>query len=100
MHCSQTEILDLAFAVVNFEDTQMIGKCYVGLTRVCVGVSGQGALRSAVTSVPVPASSSVSPLLGHHPLQGVVVQPHAPARAAVDQAGGGATHGTGVGDGL
>lgn len=52
-----------------------------------------------MTPVPVSAST-VSPLLGHHPLQGVVVQPHAPARTPVDQAGGGATHRTGVGDGL
>lgn len=50
--------------------------------------------------VPVSASSSVSPLLRHHPLQGVVIQPDAAARAPVDQAGGGATHRTGVGDGL
>lgn len=50
--------------------------------------------------VPVSSSSSVSPLLRHHPLQRVVVQPHAAARAPVDQAGGGAAHRAGVGDGL
>ncbi|TNN30262.1 hypothetical protein EYF80_059586 [Liparis tanakae] len=70
------------------------------LTRVGVGVSGEGALRRPVTAVPVPAPAAVPPLLGHHPLQGVVVQPHAAARAPVHQAGGGATHGAGVGDGL
>lgn len=71
------------------------------LTRVRIGVSGQRSLRGTVTLVPVPASSSpVPPLFGHHPLQGVVIQSHAPARAPVDQAGGGATHRTGVGDGL
>lgn len=53
-----------------------------------------------MTPVPVSSSSSMSPLLRHHPLQRVVIQPHASARVPMDQAGGGATHWTGVIDGL
>lgn len=70
------------------------------ITCVGISISGQGALWRTVAPVPVPASSSVPPLLGHHPLQRIVVQPHAPARAPVDQAGGGATHRAGVCYGL
>lgn len=72
----------------------------IWLTCVCVSVSGQGALWGTVAPVPVSAPSSVSPFLRHHPLQRVVIQPHAAAWAPVDQAGGGATHGAGVSDGL
>ena len=89
-------------------DRKWCGRKELGITWSCeratcvsVCVSGQGALGGAVAPVPVSASSSSVPaLLRHHPLQGVVVQAHAAARAPVHQAGRGATHGTRVRDGL
>lgn len=71
-----------------------------GLTCVCIGVSGQGALWGAMTPVPVPAASSVPPLLRNHPFKWVIVQSHTTAWTTMNQAGCGAPHRTGVGYGL
>lgn len=62
---------------------------------VDVGVAGQRSLAGPVAAVAVP-SSSVMVLLGHLPLQRVILQPDVSARAAVHQAGGGASQRAGV----